>query len=153
MYRSRRNNKLNEHGYTLLEALFHFVVFLLLTQFIVLLISGINQRNSTFFENKQIQWEMFVSDFRKNLNDIEEITVTDDAKEIIISKRNEEEKIQINQYNGVIRKQVNRKGHVPLLIGIKKVNFSFEQSELKINVEFINGLKKERTFFVQLYEE
>lgn len=152
MYRSKWSRKLNEDGYTLLEALFHFVVFLLLAQFIVLLMMWMNQLNGMYNENEQIAWEMFVNDFSRNLTNIEDIVV-DDSGEIVISRKNQKGKIQINQYKEVLRKQVDGTGYVPLLIGIKKVDFSFEQNELKIAVEFLTGMKKERTFFVQLYKE
>ena len=153
MYRSKWSKKLNEDGYTLLEVLFHFVVFLLLAQFIALLMIWINQLNAMYNKNEQIAWEMFVNDFSRNLIGIEDIVVSDDSNEIVISKQNQEGEIQINQYKEVLRKQVDRAGYVPLLIGIKKVDFSFEQNELKIGVEFLTGMKKERTFFVQLYKE
>lgn len=149
MYQVRWRTILNSNGYTLLEALFQIFVFLLFSQFITFFFIWINQLNSTLFTNENSAWELFVYDFQNYLSDIEEITVS--ANEVELRMVNSSEQIQINKHNEVIRKQVNHQGHVPLLIGVRYTHFSLVNNELTITVEFLNGLKKERTFFVPIY--
>lgn len=148
MYQSWRKNKLNQNGFTLLEALIHLVIFIMFTSFIILFYSWINQLNISIFTKEHVSWEMFTYDFKNYFNDISEIAIDEGGRGIDITYTNSDETIQINQSNEVLRKQVERKGHVPMLVGVKNVEFNLEPGIVEIRVEFLNGLKKERTFFV-----
>ncbi|MFJ8236984.1 competence type IV pilus minor pilin ComGF [Ureibacillus sp. NPDC094379] len=148
MYQSWRIIKLNQNGFTLLEALIHLVIFFMFTFFIGLFYSWTNQLNISIFTKEHLSWEMFTYDFENYFNDISEITINEDGKGIEITYMNAENKVQINQSNEVLRKQVEGRGHVPMLVGVKNVEFNLEQGFVEIRVEFLNGLKKERTFFV-----
>jgi len=148
VYRSWRIDKLNQNGFTLLEALLHLVTFLMFMSFIGFFYSWINQLNISIFTKEHVSWEMFTYDFKNYFDNISEIAIDHGGTGIELTYVNSDDKVQINQSNEVLRKQVERKGHVPMLVGVKNVEFNLEQGFVEIRVEFLNGLKKERTFFV-----
>lgn len=148
MYQSRK--RYLSGGYTLLEALYHLVVFILLTQIIILIFLWMNKQNQTFMINESIPWEIFVNDFQKYLTNVENLTVENNGTRLNIKYKDSSSTIQISPINNVIRKQVNHTGHVPMLIGIKNLKFTLVENELSITVTLLNGEVKERTFFVQI---
>ncbi|BDH62088.1 hypothetical protein MTP04_22180 [Lysinibacillus sp. PLM2] len=151
MYQSR--NRYLSGGYTLLEALYQLVVFILLTQIIIFIFIWINKQNQTFMTDENIPWEIFVNDLKKYLTNIENITVENNDTRLNINYRDSSSSIQISPINNVIRKQVNHTGHVPMLIGIKNLKFTLVENELTITVTLLNGEVKERSFFVQTRKE
>lgn len=90
---------------------------------------------------------MFIEDFRHYLQDVDEITV--EPQSITLRHVNSPDTIKISKYQDLIRLQVNGKGHVPLLIGVQRVEFTVEEDFLTIDVTFTCGIEKERTIFVQ----
>jgi len=151
MFQSRRRPIKN--GYTLLEALYHLVVFILFSQLIVLILVWIQKQNNTYLTDIHTTWELFVTDFQQYLEQIEEIKVTGNEDKIEITYIGDRDSIQISQLSDVIRKQVRNVGNVPMLIGIQRLKFEFQEPELKVMVKYPNGIVKERSFFVQIHEE
>lgn len=153
MYQSIRRTLNNSHGYTLMEALFQIVVFVLFSHLLILIYLWISQMNSSLLNNEDVAWELFVQDVQKYLLNIEEITVSKRMDEIEIIQSNSTDRRQLDHYGDIIRLQTNNKGYIAMIIGIKKAQFELNGNFLTIEVEFQNGLIKERTFFVELYKE
>ncbi len=149
MFQSRRCHIKN--GYTLLEALYHLVVFILFSQFIILVFIWIQKQNDTYLTSEHLTWELFVNDFQNYLVNVKDIEVTGYEDKIEITYIDNTNSIQIGQLNEVIRKQVRHVGNVPMLIGIQNLKFDLQGNELKMIVRYPNGLVKERTFFVQIH--
>lgn len=149
MFQSRGH--LIKNGYTLLEALYHLVVFILFTQLIILLFVWIQKQNYTYLTDVHTTWELFVNDFQQYLEHVKEIEVTGTEDKLEISYIDGRDSIQISQLRDVIRKQVRNVGNVPLLIGIQKLKFEIQEPELKVMVKYPNGIVKERSFFVQVH--
>lgn len=151
MYRSKWRNTLSAGGYTFVEALFQVVVFILFAQFISYFFIWNSQFNETFTTTEELNWELFIHDIERYFINVMEITVEEQS--IVVQQSEEEKKIVINKINDVIRMQKDDKGNVPLLIGIRDVQFIYIGNTLTILVEFQNGLKKERTIFVETSKE
>ena len=149
MYQSKGNCYINNKGYTLLEALFQFIVFTLLSHLFLFMMLWIHQMNDSLFVNEHVAWEMFVQDVQQYFINVDELSTSSVYKRVTIQSINASEKKQIEFYGDVIRLQTNDKGHVPLLIGVKNVDFKLHDHSLTISVLFHNGIEKERTFFVQ----
>ncbi len=150
MFYSRRQYL--EKGYTLLDALYHLIVFLLFSHLILLILVWIQKQNETYLTNENVTWEIFVNDFQQYLENVKEIEVVGYNDKIDISYVDTEETIQIGQLKEVIRKQVSYVGNVPMLIGIQNLRFELVENKLKMNVKFPNGIVKERVFIVQLHK-
>lgn len=149
MYRAKRRKLLNNKGFTLLEALFQFVVFILLVTILMMVVLWLNQMNQSLLTDENVTWELFVQDVQQLFSNVDKITVKEKYEQIEIAYVDSVDRKQIDRYGDVIRLQTNDKGYVPLLIGIQKVQFGLEGDFLTIYVEFRNGVVKERTFFVQ----
>lgn len=153
MYQSTRRSLKNSQGYTLMEALFQVAVFVLFSHYLILIYFLISQMNNSLLSNEHVAWEVFVQDVQKYFLNIEEITVSKRMDEVEIKQINSTDRRQLDRYGDIIRLQTNNKGYIAMIIGIKDAKFELNESFLTIKVEFQNGLKKERTFFVELYKE
>ncbi len=139
----------NDHGYTLLEALFSITVFILLSHIVVLVYFWIQQLNTTFAANEQVAWELFIQDMQQVFIEVKDLKVSTDSKSVEIFYTNPEGTKKINRSGDVLRLLINNQGNIPLLIGIENVAFGWDGQYINISVIFKNGLEKERRFFVQ----
>ena len=149
MYQSKWRLVQNSRGYTLLEALFSLSVFVLLSQIVMVVMIWIQQMNTSFFTNEQVSWELFAQDIQSSFWNVKDIKLSSDSKTIELSYTNTTEIRKLNRSGDVLRQLVDNQGNIPLLIGIKSVEFEWEGQFLTISAEFQNGLEKERRFFVQ----
>lgn len=149
MHQSKWRIVQNSRGYTLLEALFSFTVFVLLSQIVLLVFFWIQQMNNTFSTNEQVAWELFVQEVQQSFTNVQELKVSNDSKTIEVFYSKPEDTKKINRSGDVLRLIINNEGNIPLLIGIKNVSFDRDGPFLTISVIFQNGVEKERRFFVQ----
>ena len=141
---------MNEKGYTLLEAVFQLVVFVLISHLFVFIMLWYVEMRATVLSDEQSKWELFVYELITYLDDITSFTIRDDQKRITFES---DDKIHhIDCYNNIIREQVNG-GHVPMLIGINKCQFRYTENMLTVAVELPSGIKKERSFYVPVIEK
>ena len=61
---------MNEKGYTLLEALFQVVVFVILSHVFILIMLWYSEMKSTVFAVEQTKWELFVYDVNTYFVDV-----------------------------------------------------------------------------------
>ncbi|QPQ35151.1 MULTISPECIES: competence type IV pilus minor pilin ComGF [unclassified Lysinibacillus] len=141
---------MNEKGYTLLEALFQLIVFVLVCHLFLLVILWAANMKTTMLTDEQSKWELFVFDMNMHLANASSITIRRDQRRITLQASNTLH--HFDCYRNMIREQVNG-GHVPMLIGINKCQFDLNDNELTIAVEFPSGLKKERTYYVPIFEK
>ncbi|MFC7684728.1 competence type IV pilus minor pilin ComGF [Ureibacillus sp. GCM10028918] len=143
----------NNQGYTLLEALFSFVVFVLLSQILLLVMFWIKQMDTTFFTKEHVQWELFVQDVQQSFSNVKEVRLSDQSNTVEVFYTESRETIKINRSGDVLRQTVNNEGNIPLLIGIDSAVFGWDGEFITIAVIFQNGIEKERRFFVQTNTE
>ena len=139
---------MNEKGYTLLEALFQVVVFTVLSHIFILIMLWYAEMKSTIFAVEQSNWELFVYDVNTYFVDVISFEVSDDHAKITFEIPGG--LYSIEQYQTIIRKRIKNLGHEPLLNGVRTCQFYYINEELTIAVEFLNGIKKERTYYVPI---
>jgi len=149
MHQSRRVIVQNCQGYTLLEALFSFTVFVLLSQILILVFLWIQNMNTSFFSNEEAAWELFVQDIQYYFVNVEELKVSNDTKTMEVFYADPKATKKINRSGDALRLLINNQGNIPLLLGIKSVSFRKDGDFAIISVIFQNGIEKERRFFVQ----
>lgn len=142
---------MNEKGYTLLEALFQLVVFVIFSHIFVLIMLWYTEMKSTVFALEQTKWELFVYDMNMYFVDVMSFEVDETNSKITFETS--DGLYSMERYQNIIRKQVKNLGHEPLLIGIKTGHFYYENEELTVVVEFPNGIKKERTYYVPIIKK
>lgn len=141
----------NEHGYTLLEATLQLSVLMLFSQIFLLTIGLAFRVESTVTNPTETEWGLFINDVEKYLNDVDDLHVQQNVKGIRFNKTGDEYDIEL--YDTVIRKQKNRLGHEQMLLHVKSFTTILEGQSLKLSVEFVNGIKKEQTFYVTFHSE
>ena len=149
MHQSKRRIVQNSQGYTLVEALFSFIVFILLAHILLAVLFWIQQMNTTYFKNEEIAWELFVHDMQQSLLNVKELKLSNDSKSLEVFYTNSSDIKKINRSGDVLRLIVNNQGNTPLLIGIQNAWFSWDGNYMTISVVFNNDIEKERRFFVQ----
>ena len=142
---------MNEKAYTLIEALFQVVVFTVLSHIFILIMLWYAEMKTTMFAVEQSNWELFVYDINTYFLDVLSFEVSDKHDKITFETPGS--LYSIEYYQTIIRKQVNHQGHEPLLIGVRTCKFDYQNGELTIAVEFLNGIKKERTYYVPIHKK
>lgn len=141
---------MDDKGYTLLEAMFQLVVFVLISHLFVLVILWFAEMKSTVLSDEQTKWELFVSDLNHALQDVSTFSVRADHKRMTFQTANTLH--HIDCYSSIIREQVNG-GHVPMLIGLNRCQFNYTENMLTVAVEMASGVQKERSFYVPIIEK
>lgn len=135
----------SEKGFTLLESIFHLMIFTLLIQMTLLFFYWKAPVEAVYQNDFLGEWELFSIELQQMLEEVEWVSQSADD---MVAFKTKKGIITIHVYQQLIRKLVNNQGHVPLLTGVKSCIFTLEDQQLHIKVEKLNGVKKERTFAV-----
>ncbi|TQR19558.1 competence type IV pilus minor pilin ComGF [Psychrobacillus vulpis] len=142
--------RLSERGYTLLEGIIQLSVLMLFTQVFAITIGWLHRMEENVTNPTDIEWALFVHDVETYLNNVEVLTLQSDMG---IRFLKDGEEFDIEFYQDLIRKQKNRMGHEQMLLHVKSLLTNFDGQSLKFSVEFMNGIKKEHTFYVAFHSE
>lgn len=142
--------RLNEKGYSLVESVIQLLIFIMLIQLTVLFFYWKAPVDNVYQGDLLGEWELFSLELQELL---EEVIVVEEVKSTLITFHTKKGRMTIQQYDKMLRKVVNGAGHVPLLMNVKSSKFTVKDRELKIAVEMKNGMRKERTFAIGLYQE
>ena len=145
----RRND-----GFTFIEALLQLVILIIFTQLLLSHQVVLKTLHQTFY-SEDVLWEMFVYDFQRYIDAHErpfrivrnhtlEREIYDDVLDADIT-----EKFDVATTSHYIRRSFN-KGNEPLLYGVRNMHASIVGNILKLQVTFLNGDVKERSFYVPI---
>lgn len=127
---------LNKNGFTLLESILSLVV----TIIIFSLVPFLWQTEKRIIEATNIthssEWHIFLKQLRQEIGN-SELAIRTENKFCTLS----EKEVCFEFYKDVVRKQVDGKGHEPLLTNISKFSFSIHQTSLLINAETTSNKK------------
>lgn len=139
--------KLGQAGFTFIEALLQMVVLVVFLQLAALIITVFLQANTVLYNNKNVAWELFVSEVATYVQNVVAITPTANAISVDYPQG---KNLQIAYYSSgkLIRKQRQFEGHEPVLLDVKSMHCTFDEPLLHIQVEFLDGMRKERYFYV-----
>lgn len=98
-----------------------------------------------------MDWALFVQNVEAYINDIDSLIIQKDQPGIRFNKNGEEYDIEF--YTNLIRKQKKRLGHEQMLLHVKSISVTVEGQSLHFFVTFLNGLKREHTFYVTFRSE
>lgn len=140
-----------EHGYTLIEGVIQLSVFMLLSQIFAVSIVWLHKIEADVTNPTETDWALFVEDVETYLNEVDSMMKQSEGVGVRFQKGGEEYDIEL--YQNLIRKQKNRLGHEPMLLRVKSLAISLEGRSLHMSVEFLNGIQKERTFYVTFPSE
>lgn len=151
----RKNMYRNEEGFTLIEALLALFV----TSIIFLLMaSGIfqgRQLQPLVEDHSQLEWHLFLNQFEAYLKDSEFVRLTrrklQTKEKTSTSKRPVAISYQQNN-QAFIRTKASGAGYQPLLLNVKHINFSRQQDQIEITVEFLDHSKRTGKLFIKEWE-
>lgn len=128
------NNK-NERGFTLVSMLFAFFIATIALPFIPPLFNLLDKLSEQNL-NTELAIAQFFHFIQDEIYQANEVTLT--YRDIIINKENGES-VNIQKYGKLIRRQVNFKGHEPILFNVNSFIFSKTENTLTINISVEGG--------------
>lgn len=140
----------NEQGFSLVESILHLLIFSMLVQFTVVYFYWQAPVERVYQGDLLGEWELFSLEMQEML---EEVTVVGEIKPKQFTFDNGRGKISIQHYDNMLRKVVDGHGHVPLLMNVRSSHFSMHGNELKLTVELLDGMRKERTFAIGIHPQ
>lgn len=138
-----------ESGYTLLETIFQVMIFAMFTQLFLLFFYWKAPIERQYNDLSAIQWELFAADFQEELVILQEIEVIRNGDGVRFLTERGSIVIEVNNY--VIRKTVDRQGHIPFLTEVSSATFTISGSTLIVKAVMQNGMQKERDFIIGHY--
>lgn len=144
-------NRSNQSGYTLIESLFQLIILSIFLQLFVLFFFWKSPIEEQYSDIKSMEWELFAIDLQQLLVEVQEIETI--SGNMGIQFMTGENSIRVEKNSSVIRKRINRVGHVPLLTEVQAVTFSLTEINLIVYVIMRDGTQKERSFAVGYYSE
>lgn len=142
----------NEAGYTLIEALFHLTTVSLFIFMSTIFFQWYEKTNNQVTNINDLKWRQFSLDFQREIRRVSpDFSISYPGKNFDF--HNGEDRISIHFINGVIRKQINGSGHIPLLTDVKQRNIQYKNGVIQFSVVFNDGLEREGEFILGVYEE
>lgn len=129
-------DQLNEHGFTLVETLFAFSVFLIIVFFISPLFQIMLADRDLNVHLQKMEWDVFCSQINFELHSSLNVVIAREDKLIITSNIGT---VTYEKYNHSLRRQVYEMGHEILLQNVAKVAFSPIKNGVIVTVTDLTG--------------
>ncbi|WP_449621330.1 competence type IV pilus minor pilin ComGF [Robertmurraya sp. Marseille-Q9965] len=134
---------LSEQGFTMLEMLFAFSIFCIISTFLPLMFQIILSSHSMEARIQNMEWELFVNQLKKEIQAGQSVEVVNGQLKIV----NGEDTSTFQKYQDILRKIVNGTGHEVVLQNVKSVSFSKSEQSVLIVVETSFNQTKKATIF------
>ncbi|MFS0655332.1 competence type IV pilus minor pilin ComGF [Bacillus sp. 179-C3.3 HS] len=137
-----------EQGFTFIQALWHLQLFVLLSFGCISLFSIAEKGHS--FENihqfSQIEWKQTVQQLEEELTAAVAVSVAEKG-EVLEYITGKGQVVTIELYRDMIRKRIDKSGHLPLLQKVKQMRVKTEQQTTLLAVTDMKGKVHEAIFF------
>jgi competence protein ComGF len=142
----------SEKGFTLVEMLVSFTLFLLIVSFFPIIIPLAKQTYNPDFSMNEMEWEIFVNQLAMEYREAKEVRIH--ATTLTLKMENNQI-ITYERYEDKIRRRVDESGHEVVLQHIK--NIMYEQQKERLLIRLTDGVNKGReetitTFLMLAYE-
>jgi len=136
---------MNEKGFTFVEMLFAFSVFLLTIHLTLSIIPTIHIQSTIGNSEEIMEWEMFIHQSKQELRGSRHFKVTSN-KLVFINAHNE--MVEYEKYKHLLRRKVEGKGHEVILQNIDSIHFKLKPTSISIRSETISGIQLEAEIFL-----
>ncbi|MBX9984981.1 competence type IV pilus minor pilin ComGF [Priestia aryabhattai] len=141
-----------EKGFTLIEMLVSFTLFLIIVSFFPIIIPLAKQTYNPDFSMNEMEWEIFVNQLAMEYREVKEVGIH--ATTLTLKMENNQI-ITYERYEDKIRRRVDESGHEVVLQHIK--NIMYEQQKERLLIRSTDGVNKVReetitTFLMFAYE-
>ena len=130
----------------------HLVIFAVFAQLFLLFFLWKEPVERQHMDKTNTAWELFALDLQAELIDIRTFAIHDNKQGFQVHDR-DNQVIDIERTNNVIRKRKDGEGHVPLLTEMQSVQFKEDGMHLHVDVTMQDGTRKERSFALGYYSE
>ncbi|KML29237.1 competence protein ComG [Priestia aryabhattai] len=142
----------SEKGFTLVEMLVSFGLFLIIVSFFPIIIPLAKQTYNPDFSMNEMEWEIFVNQLAMEYREAKEVRIH--ATTLTLKMENNQI-ITYERYEDKIRRRVDESGHEVVLQHIK--NIMYEQQKERLLIRSTDGVNKVReetitTFLMLAYE-
>ncbi|MGG4381849.1 competence type IV pilus minor pilin ComGF [Priestia megaterium] len=141
-----------EKGFTLVEMLVSFTLFLIIVSFFPIIIPLAKQTYNLDFSMNEMEWEIFVNQLAMEYREAKEVGIH--ATTLTLKMENNQI-ITYERYEDKIRRRVDESGHEVVLQHIK--NIMYEQQKERLLIRSTDGVNKVReetiTTFLMLAHE
>ncbi|MEK4245965.1 competence type IV pilus minor pilin ComGF [Psychrobacillus sp. FSL K6-2684] len=146
MCRYLTNKLSNEKGYTFIDGILQLSVFIIFAQIFALIMWSLYTTEKKVADPSEIEWALFIQYVEAYLNDVENFIVQSEQPGIRFYKQGIEYDVEYS--SNVVRKQIKKLGHEPLLLNVQTLNVIAEGQKITFFVTFFNGQQKDHTFYV-----
>ncbi|MEW4226846.1 competence type IV pilus minor pilin ComGF [Priestia megaterium] len=142
----------SEKGFTLVEMLVSFALFLIIVSLFPIIIPLAKQTYNPDFSMNEMEWEIFVNQLAMEYREAKEVRIH--ATTLTLKMENNQI-ITYERYEDKIRRRVDESGHEVVLQHIK--NIMYEQQKERLLIRSTDGVNKVReetitTFLMLAYE-
>jgi competence protein ComGF len=123
----------NERGFTLVDMLLAFSIFLIIAAYIPLSINMIYRIGDVDDRIQRMEWEVFISQVKKEIRMSEHVEVDINNNRLLLLKDGRQ--ILYEKYSSNVRRRVDTKGHEILLQNIESLSFEKVIGGVKISVQ------------------
>lgn len=133
----KNNIAMKQAGFTMLNMLFAFAVFLLLISFFPLVLKVMQTEVST----TSFKVDLFFEQIRNDIVQAKDISISDDSLYLSMENGN---RIRYQKYNTNVRRQVNEVGNEILLQNVDNIQYEIVTNGVVISVEVAKKVAKKR---------
>lgn len=134
---------LNNKGFTMVEMLYAFSIFILIVSFFPLSFKYLFQNENYEERNKAMEWQVFVNQLKMDIRFAEELTIFNES--IVLLKNGQ--RIQIDKHGTNIRRRVDNKGHEIALQQIKSLQFDQLTDGFRMTVQDLDNQMHNATMY------
>ncbi|MFF2595504.1 competence type IV pilus minor pilin ComGF [Priestia megaterium] len=141
-----------EKGFTLVEMLVSFTLFLIIVSFFPIIIPLAKQTYNPDFSMNEMEWEIFVNQLAMEYREAKEVGIN--ATTLTLKMENNQI-ITYERYEDKIRRRVDESGHEVVLQHIKNIMYEQQTERLLIrSTDSVNKVREETiTTFLMLAHE
>jgi competence protein ComGF len=124
-------NLFNNKGFTFVEMIFAFSIFLIIASFIPISTNMLYQNGLVEERLQKMEWEVFIAQVKKEVRMSDDINVVDNK----LYLKSNGQTVIYQPYGSSIRRRVDLKGHEIMLQNVKTVKFEKIVQGVKISVQ------------------
>ncbi|WP_313798297.1 competence type IV pilus minor pilin ComGF [Cytobacillus sp.] len=126
----KRVKLFNHKGFTMVEMLYAFSIFLIIVSFFPLSFKYLFQNEQFEARNKAMEWHVFVQQLKKEVRLSDEIIVFNDR----LILRRDGQSIQFDKHGTNIRRRVDEKGHEIVFQQVERIRFDKLKNGVRLTV-------------------
>lgn len=133
----------NDNGFTFIETLLAFTVFLGIASLFPLFYQSLYEFDQTLQQGNKDEWDLFLIQLRRELQS-SSLWKPDESR---LTFSNAEGTVMIEKYQSVLRRRVNQTGHEVMLQNVASAHFYWKEGCLQLDVQFKDGDSRKARFF------